>query len=163
MPGFLEHIFAQLRRAADRDVLREIYAHGVVSVRGRELLEQVRCVRAYLRRAGVRAGERCAMLGPNSIRWVAFDLALMAEGTVVVPLYSRQAPAELAAMVRDSSPRLLFCSDPQLGQAVADSWPGAPPRVQFEDVLRAAPGEVAAAIPEEPLPLPDATLATIIY
>lgn len=163
MPGFLEHIFAQLRRAADRAVLQELHAGGVVSVRGRELLEQVRCVRAYLRRAGVRVGDRCALLGPNSIRWVAFDLALMAEGAVVVPLYSRQAPAELAAMVRDSSPRLLFSSDPQLGQAVADAWPGAPPCVQLEDVLLAAPGEEAAALPDEPLLLPDAALITIIY
>ena len=47
----------------------------------------------------------------------------MAEGAIVVPLYSRQAPAELAAMIKDCQPRLLFVSDASLGEAVAQAWP----------------------------------------
>jgi long-chain acyl-CoA synthetase len=163
MSGFLENIFGQLRRSADRDVLQELHADGVVSAQGRELLEQVRSVRGFLRRSGLQAGERCALLGPNSIRWTAMDLALMAEGAVGVPLYSRQAPAELAAMVKDSSPRLLVCSDAQLGRAVADALPGAPPIVAFDEVFRESPGGASADIPDEPLPLADEALVTIIY
>ena len=34
----------------------------------------------------LKKGDRCALLAPNSIRWVALDLALMAEGIIVVPL-----------------------------------------------------------------------------
>src|ERR1700720_1146672 len=102
MPNFLENIFAQLQRGAGRVVLREIHGEQFVSATGRELLDQVSRVRAYLRTAGLRPGDRCALLAPNSIRWAAFDLALMSERLIVVPLYSRQSPAELAAMMRDS-------------------------------------------------------------
>src|SRR6202035_4101452 len=93
MPNFLENTFAQLRHASGRVVLREIRGTEFVSISGAELLDDVARARAYLRSAGLQAGDRCALLGPNSIRWAAIDLALMAEGIVVVPLYSRQAPA----------------------------------------------------------------------
>jgi long-chain acyl-CoA synthetase len=165
MPNFLETIFAQLQRSAGRVVLREIHGEQFVSVTGRELLEQVRHVRVYLRSAGLRPGDRCALLAPNSIRWTAFDLALMAEGLIVVPLYSRQSPAELAAMMKDSEPKLLFVSDAALGDAATQAWTGgpssAPRRVLFDEVLRqTAP---AQPISDAPNPRRDSDIVTIIY
>src|SRR5258706_10249527 len=165
MPNFLENIFAQLQRSAGRVVLREIHGERFVSVTGRELLEQVCYVRAYLRTAGVRAGDRCALLAPNSIRWAAFDLALMAEGLIVVPLYARQSPAELAAMIRDSEPKLLFVSDAALGDAAMKAWnsdpSSAPRRLPFDEVLQQlAPIQ---PIPDAPNPRPDSDVVTIIY
>ena len=71
MPNFRESIFSQLQRAADRVVLREVHGEKLVSVTGRELLERVQRVRTYLRSAGVQHGDRCALLGANSIAWVA--------------------------------------------------------------------------------------------
>src|SRR5450755_442516 len=108
MANFLESIFAQLQRADERVVLREIRGETFVSVTGRELLAQVQRGRSYVRKFGLLPGDRCALLGVNSIRWVAVDLALMAEGVVVVPLYSRQAPAELVSMMKDCEPSLLI-------------------------------------------------------
>ena len=140
MANFLENTFAQLQKAADRVVLREVRGAEFVSVTCRQLLEQVASARTYLRKSGVQPGDRCALLGANSIHWTAIDLALMAEGVMVVPLYSRQAPAELAAMMRDSGPRLLFVSEATLGDEVAQLWPEAPPRVLFEEALKASPG-----------------------
>lgn len=161
MPNFLEHIFAQLKRADARVVLREIHGEQFVSVTGSELLEQVQQVRAFLLRSGVQPGDRCALLAPNSIRWVVFDLALMAEGVVAVPLYSRQAPGELAAIMKDCQARLLFVSDPEIGEAVAQSWPEAPPRVLFEQIVTknsSSEGPAAA-----PISRTDADIITIIY
>src|SRR5689334_6272715 len=129
MLNFLENIFGQLKRADARVVLREIHGEQFVSVTGAELLEQVGRVRAFLRSFGVQPGERCALLAPNSIHWVACDLAMMAEGAIVVPLYSRQAPGELAGMLKDCQPRLLFVRDSALGEAVAQAWREAPPRM----------------------------------
>ena len=98
MPHFLENIFSQLKRADGRVVLREIRGEQFVSLTGGELLDQVQRVRGYLRRSGLQPGDRCALLAANSVRWAAFDLALMAEGAIVVPLYSRQASAELVVV-----------------------------------------------------------------
>ncbi len=139
MTNFLENIFAEMQKGAERVVLREVRGDKFVSVSGRELLDLVARARAYLRQAGVQAGERCALLGPNSIRWVAFDLALMAEGAIVVPLYARQAASELAGMMKDCGPRLLIVSDAALGEAVAAVWPQAPARVTFDEVLGNVP------------------------
>src|SRR5216684_5328837 len=140
MPNFLETILAQLNRADGRVVLREIRGDRFVSVTGRELLDQVQLVRVFIRNAGVQPGDRCALLAPNSIHWAAFHLALMAEGVIVVPLYSRQSPAELAAMMKDSQPKLLFASDAALADAATQAWTGdtsdAPRRVLFDEVLR---------------------------
>ncbi len=166
MPNFLENIFSQLQRSLGRVVLREIHGEQFVSATGRELLDQVRHVRAYLRNAGLRAGDRCALLAPNSIRWAAFDLALMAEGLIVVPLYARQSPAELAAMMRDSEPKLLFVSDRALGELATQAWSSdassAPRRVLFDEVLQQQP-VLAQAISDTPNPRADADLVTIIY
>jgi long-chain acyl-CoA synthetase len=130
-------------------------------VTGKELLDQVGKARAYLRQTGVRAGERCGLLGPNSIRWAAIDLALMAEGMVVVPLYARQSPAELAGMMKDCTPRLLLASDAALGDSVAQVWPDAPPRATFSEALEKSPAGAGIAGP--PKPLKDEDLVTVIY
>ena len=165
MPNFIEEIFAQLKGADSRVVLREIHGEQFVSVSGRELLEQVQRVRAHLRRTGLQPGERCGLLAPNSARWVAFNLALLAESVVVVPLYARQAPAELASMMKDCLPRFLFTSDAALGEAVAKAlppqWSEARRLVLFEDVLQEASTD--ASLPDGPNSRLDSDLVTIIY
>ncbi|HKI12273.1 MAG TPA: AMP-binding protein [Candidatus Acidoferrum sp.] len=161
MANFLENVFAELQKAAERVVLREVRGDKFVSVSGRELLDLVARARAYLRQAGVQTGDRCALLGPNSIRWVAFDLALMAEGAIVVPLYARQAANELAGMMKDCGPRLLIVSDAALGEAVAAVWPQAPARVTFDEVLGNIPA--GKGITAAPNSLRSEDLVTIIY
>jgi long-chain acyl-CoA synthetase len=161
MPNFLETILAQLKRADGRVVLREVHGDRFASVTGRELLDQAQLVRAFLRSSGVQPGDRCALLSPNSIRWAAFHLALMAEGVIVVPLYSRHAPAELAAMMKDCQTRMIFVSDAALGESVAQAWTEAPPRVLFEEILRQQPPHPPIA--DAPNPRHDGDIVTIIY
>ncbi len=161
MPNFLETILAQLQRADGRVVLREIRGDQFVSVTGRELLDQIQLVRAFIRSAGVQNGERCALLAANSIRWVAVHLGLMAEGVIVVPLYSRQAPAELASMMKDCQPRLVFVGELALGDAVAQAWPESPQRVLFDEALRQSAPQTQ--IFDAPNPRQDSDIVSIIY
>ena len=105
---FIEEIFSQLGAAADTRILAEIHEGEITGVTGNELLELVRKARTFIASKHLQKGDRCGLLAANSIRWVAMDLALMAEGLIVVPLYSRQAPAELIAMSPTLSvPKLL--------------------------------------------------------
>src|SRR5882724_4468663 len=161
MPNFLENIFSQLKRADGRVVLREIRGEQFVSLTGGEMLEQVQRVRGFLRRSGLQLGDRCALLATNSVRWVTFDLALMAEGAIVVPLYSRQAPAELAAMMKDCRPRFLFAGAAALGLGIAQAWPEAPPRILFQEVFQQPAS--SEPIPGIPNPRQDSDIVTIIY
>jgi long-chain acyl-CoA synthetase len=161
MANFLELIFAQLQRADERVVLREIHGETFTTITGRELLAQVQCGRSYIRKFGLVPGDRCALLGTNSIQWVAVDLALMAEGIIVVPLYSRQAAGELAGMMKDCSPSLLIVGDAELGVNIEREWPERPHRVLMEEVLRAALAR--EPVMEAPNARTDGDLATIIY
>src|SRR6267378_1939748 len=161
MPNFLETILAQLKRADGRVVLREIRGDHFVSVTGRELLDQIQIVRAFLRDSGVLPGDRCALLAPNSMRWAAFHLALMGEGVIVVPLYSRQSPAELAAMMKDCQPLMIFVSDTTLGGGVAQSWPQAPRCVLFEEVLHESTPQ--PRLPDALHARPDRDIVPILY
>src|SRR6202011_6082926 len=161
MANFLESIFAQLQRADERVVLREIHGDTFTTITGRELLAQVQRGRSYVRKFGLVPGDRCALLGANSIQWVAVDLALMAEGIIVVPLYSRQAAGELASMMKDCSPSLLIVGDEELGAAVEREWPARPHCVLMEEVLRAAPAR--EPVTEAPNARTDGDLVTIIY
>ena len=137
---FIGEIFSQLQAAADTRILAEIREGQITGVTGGELLELVRKARTFIASRGLHKGDRCGLLAANSIRWVAMDLALMAEGLIVVPLYSRQAPAELVAMMKDCTPSLVCCGDAALRDAIAQEWAQAPPRVLFDDVFAGVDG-----------------------
>jgi len=155
---FIGEIFSQLEAAADTRVLAEIRDGQVVGVTGGELLELVRKARTFIASRGLQKGDRCGLLAANSIRWVAMDLALMAEGLIVVPLYSRQAPAELVAMMKDSTPSLVCCGDAALRDAIARSWTEAPPQFLFDEIFAAVD-----RVQLEPPRLGKDTAVTIIY
>jgi long-chain acyl-CoA synthetase len=135
---FIADIFAQLQAAADVRILAEIREGEVTGVTGGELLESIRKARTFIASRGLQKGERCGLLAANSIRWVAMDLALMAEGLIVVPLYSRQAPAELVAVMKDCTPSLICCGDAALRDAIAQSWKAAPPQLLFDEIFEGA-------------------------
>ena len=124
---FVGDIFSQLQAAANTRILAEIRDGKITGVTGGELLELIRKARTFVASKGLQRGDRCGLLAANSIRWVAMDLALMAQGLIVVPLYSRQAPAELVTMMKDSTPSLVCCGDAALRDAIRQSWTEAPP------------------------------------
>jgi long-chain acyl-CoA synthetase len=156
---FLEQLFSSLEHSGDRVVLEELRDGQPVSLTARQLLAQVLVARSYLRRLRLKKGDRCGLLAHNSMQWVAMDLAVMAEGLTVVPMYARQAPAELVAMMRDCWPSVIACGDQSLADAIVEVWPEAPPHFCFEHVFTST---------REPVENPALTLAetdvvTIIY
>jgi long-chain acyl-CoA synthetase len=90
----------------------------IVSVTGADLLAMIAEARAFVPSQGLKPGDRCALLAPNSIRWVALDLALMAEGLIVVPLDPRQVATDWFAAVNDSNPSMICCSDSTLAAGI---------------------------------------------
>ncbi len=160
--SFLEDIFARLDAAADLSLLTELRESGSVPATGRQLGELVAQARAFLSSRGLSKGDRCALLAANSIRWVAMDLAIMAEGLIVVPLYSRQAPAELVAMMKDCSPSLICCGDAALGDAILQEWPEAPAAIAVRRHIRGA-SNPGAASGGASAPHNDSDVVAIIY
>jgi long-chain acyl-CoA synthetase len=161
--SFVGEIFSQLKAAADITVLEEIRDGQVVGVSGDALLELTRQARTFLAAKGLKKDDRCGVLAANSVRWIALDLAAMAEGLIVVPLYFRQSPTELVAMMKDSTPSLVCCGDSMLRDGIQQNWPGgdgfeAPPHFLFEEIF-AGVEEIALGRPQ----LGDGDPVTIIY
>lgn len=160
---FVAEIFSQLSAAAETKVLLEIRDGQITGVTGGELLDLIRKARTFLAARGLKKGDRCGLLAVNSIRWVALDLAAMAEGLIVVPLYSRQAPSELVAMMKDSTLSLVCCSDAALRDGIQQNWPGGnspevPPHFLFDEIFAGMEG-IALDRPQ----VRDADPVTIIY
>jgi long-chain acyl-CoA synthetase len=136
--SFLDDIVARLAATGEMVVLRELGGdteQGSSAASGSDLLGMIEQARDFLVSQDLKKGERCALLAHNSIRWAAMDLAIMAEGLIVVPLYARQAPAELVAMMKDCSPALIVCGDAALRDGILENWPDAPQQVLFNDVF----------------------------
>jgi long-chain acyl-CoA synthetase len=162
--NFLENIFSRLNQAAGRVLLAEAHASGSPrplsaiglpralstsgdrTATGAELLAQIAAARVFLRGSGLAKGDRCALVAPNSIRWAALDLAILAEGLIAVPLYARQVPAELIAMMRDAGAGLVCCGDSALRDSIAAAWPDAPPFALFDEIF-ATPAPAATLAP----------------
>jgi len=157
--SFLEPILARILGRPDHVFLREQRPAGAVAATGGELREKIERVRAFARRRGLARGDRCALLGANSIAWVAADLGLLAEGVIVVPLYGRQKPRELVGILRDSAPRLLLCGTAAERRALLDEEEDLPESFLLDDVLAAPPD----GPPRPPEPLAPHDLATIVY
>src|SRR6267143_85585 len=156
--NFLQEILTQLEAAPDTTILQELWDGQVFRVTGSELLEQVRKARSFLAAQNLNKGDRCPLLAHNGIDWVVLDLAIMAEGLIVVPLYARQAPAELVAMMKDCSPALICCGDEALRDGITQNWPDAPPQLLFKEIFAQPDGDRPAK-----LPLADSDPVTIIY
>lgn len=161
--NFIDNIISRLHSDQSRTVLQEVRDGSIVAASAAELLSLVQKARAFLAVLGLKKGDRCALLAQNSIRWIAFDLACMAEGIIVVPLYSRQAPHELAVMIRDSSPALVCCSEKALREGLIEAFGQntlEPPSLYlFDDVFQVGKNTPAEALPS----LSESDPVTIIY
>ena len=154
--SFLDVFFDNLSKHASRPFVSEVHGERIERVYGGRLLELAQRGRSTLRASGVTAGDRIALLAPNSARWVAADLAILAEGAIVVPLYARQASPELTAMMKDAGVKLVLCADDTLAGAVYASWDAAPV-VTFDAFFDAAP------LSEPPAERAEDDVVTLIY
>ncbi len=65
------------------------------------------CVREGLRREGLQAGERIAVMLKNSINWVVVDQGAFAQGLVTVPIFVDDRPDNVAFILNDAGVKLL--------------------------------------------------------
>ena len=156
----MSFVSAILQAARARDaapLLIEMHGQKQLPMSGRAFAAAVSTVRGQLKRLGVQPGARIGLLGPNGSQWAAIDLAILAEGGICVPLYSRQDPRQLGGMLKDAEAQLVVIADEALLAGLAPHLPEGCDAVLYSAVL--APGEGS----DEPvISVPDAPV-TIIY
>ena len=79
-----------------------------VSISTAEFVDGVRHLAKALVEAGVRRGDRVALMAENNPQWPTIDFATLAIGAVLVPIYPTLLPEGAAYVARDSGARILF-------------------------------------------------------
>lgn len=106
-----------LRRNAEV-VGREIgLIFGASRLAWREVNARANAFANELRRMGIGRGDRVALYGRNSHRWVEALFGLAKIGAISAPVNYRLTAAEVEYIVRDSGARALLCGDAEAGAA----------------------------------------------
>ena len=92
----------------------DIRGDAIVTRRAPEVRQDILDAMAALKSLGVRAGDRVALAGTNSTRYLTLDVAIGMVGAVSVPLYYTSPPAEIDHILAASGARLLFLGFPSL-------------------------------------------------
>lgn len=71
-----------------------------------DMVRRVNSMRAALDRAGLEPGDRAAILLPNCVDWIAFDIAAMANGLITVPLYFHDGTPNICFILSNSGARI---------------------------------------------------------
>lgn len=110
-PGTVRSILSiKAQHYADRPALSLLADGRWRTLTYRELTERVDRLTGWLLAAGIRRGDRIAILSESRPEWgVAFFGAILS-GATVVPLDVKLTPEELEALVADAAPRVLFVS-----------------------------------------------------
>ncbi len=120
--GFLHHsersvheqLLARLESASRPVTYFDIVDGRLVPVSARQMRDQILAAKAALSALGIRAGERVAIVGLNSSRYLALDAAIGLLGAVSVPLYYTCPPAEINHILAASGARLLLVGAPRI-------------------------------------------------
>lgn len=127
---------------------------------------------------GLKAGDRVAVLLPNGVDWVSFDLAAQGLGLVVVPLYSHDSVANSAFILGNSGAKLALLDTAERWRALV-AHVSQFPALEHVWIRDAATGASAGADRPQAAPMPTAlaergqafqagdfdpsSLATIVY
>lgn len=76
-----------------------------------ELAQRIARVQMFFETAGVRPGDKVALLGKNTPRWIYLYMAALTYGAVVVPILNEFNPVDAANIIDHSDSVLLFVSD----------------------------------------------------
>lgn len=110
MNNFFE-LFAQtVARFGERLAVEVERKDAVESFSYRELDRMSAQAAHFLADRGVGAGNRCAILSDNDARWVAAYLGVLRLGAVAAPLDTAYKAKQIAALLRNCQPNVLFTS-----------------------------------------------------
>jgi long-chain acyl-CoA synthetase len=106
----LYRLQSQHRGVTYYDIVQgQIKKHSAAEVRG-GMLKAASALRAL----DIRQGDRVALVGFNSTRYLILDVAIGLVGAVSVPLYYTSPPADIDEILKASGARLLFIGAPKL-------------------------------------------------
>jgi long-chain acyl-CoA synthetase len=107
-----EQILFRLERASRPVSYGDVVEGHVFPRTAREVHAEILAAAGALRAFGIEPGDRVAIVGLNSTRYLALDVAIGLVGAVSVPLYYTSPPADIDAILAASGARLLLVGAP---------------------------------------------------
>ncbi len=86
------------------------YPTGITQTYG-EVAREIAEAHVLFRSMGLRPGDKVALCGKDSMRWVKIYMAVVTYGAVIVPILSDFNPVDITHIVNHSEAELLFISD----------------------------------------------------
>ncbi|MDY0091771.1 MAG: AMP-binding protein [Candidatus Vecturithrix sp.] len=115
-----EQILFRLQSRSRPVMYHDIVDGNVVTRTAAEVRHDILAAAGALRTLGIRPGDRVALVGLNSTRYLTLDVAIGLVGAVSVPLYYTSPPQELDAILKASGARLLLVGAPKLLERVGE-------------------------------------------
>src|SRR6185503_18011072 len=84
------------------------------AISAEQFVERVKNVALGLASAGIRPGDRIALLSENRPEWSIVDLAILSLGAINVPIYTTQAVDQIDYILSDSGTKTIFISNRRL-------------------------------------------------
>jgi long-chain acyl-CoA synthetase len=106
-----ELFHATVERFGDRVALRHKVEKVYQDITYRALAESIEKMASGLAQLGIQKGDRVAILSENRPEWAITDLAVLALGGIVIPIYPTLPAPQVAYIVGNSGAKALVVSD----------------------------------------------------
>jgi len=103
-------------------------------------VDRVRKLSWALRKAGIEAGDRVALMAGNGPHWPEVDFATLTAGAALVPIYPTLLPEQVAYIVRDSGAKIVFIETREQLEGLLDQAADLP-GVELFVLIRGGAGE----------------------
>ncbi len=122
MPGTLARLFRHTVSYNKPDAILTKSDGVYKPISSQELYRRVGRLHFELARAGIRNGDRCALLSENRWEWAVADFAMMTAGVVSVPLYPTLTAKQTHYLLEHSEARAIMLSTREQLDKIKSTW-----------------------------------------
>ncbi len=124
--SLVDVVFERAEAGDHRQALRFHDGTGWRGLTWAQLADRVTDVAAGLISSGLDRGDRVAIMSKTRVEWTIADLAVLAAGGVVVPIYETSSVEQCEWILSDSRTRFAFAGDADTAKAIDAARPQAP-------------------------------------
>ncbi len=121
-----EQVLFRLERKSHPVTYFDIIEGKMVKKTAQEMRQDILAATSALKSYGITAGDRVALTGLNSTRYLAVDIAIGLVGAVSVPLYYTTPPTDINEVLKASGAKIFFVGMPSLLARVKELTPDVP-------------------------------------
>ncbi len=100
--------------------LFDVVQEKIIHRSNQEIKREISDISTAILKMGIKKGDAIALVGLNSTRYLALDIAIGIVGAVSVPLYYTSAPIDIERIVKASNAKILFVGAPKILERLSE-------------------------------------------